>query len=71
MKLRTRTTKTIDIFQAGPRCGTRVNGHNGFKFNGPSWLLPTGITFVSLSGQSTMSLSLSNGLEIRSPRVWK
>lgn len=72
MRLRTLCSTTIDIFLAGPRAGTRVNGHAyKFKFSGPAWLLPTSLSFVSISGKSTETIDVSNGLEISRPREWK
>lgn len=72
MKLRTLNTETVDIFNAGPRAGTRMNGREyKFRFTGPQWLFPTGLSLVSDTGRSTMSIDISCGLEIKQPREWK
>lgn len=72
MKLKTLRTVSVDIFQAGPRAGTKVNGHEyTFRFNGPQWLFPSRLELVSKSRKSTEVIDLSNGLEIRRPKEWK
>ena len=72
MRLKTLRTVSVDIFQAGPRAGTRVNGHEyTFRFNGPAWLFPDSLCLVSKSKKSTEVIDISNGLEIRRPKEWK
>lgn len=72
MRLRTMRTETVDIFNAGPRAGWRMGARpSGFFYAGPAWLLPPDLCLISRSEQSTMTIDLTFGLEIRRPKEWK
>lgn len=72
MRLRTIRTESVDIFKSGERCGWRKAVRpSGFSFAGPAWLLPADLHLVSASGQSTLTIDITNGLEVRAPKVWK